>query len=271
MRNIIWIISVLCLSCMGYAQKNTTTEVIIPEVSKSNTVANNPQQDPNYVYVAVQVRASPVRGMGSFEYEFTNRFMISQEAIEGLDRQRAFQCILQFVVEADGSFSDIMVVRDPGYGLGAEAARTMSTVNRWKPAIQNNNKVRSRFTLPIIMRKTKVPMRWRELADESGYGYISHAMAECGTDSFKQLFREAFMKTKYYVAGREYALRLDISIDESGELSNIILTNLVEEIELSTQELTKMVQSLAKWLPTRVNGTPVKHDIYMLIGIDIKK
>lgn len=268
MKRITLCISALCLSYMGYAQENTATETVAPDVSRSDTVPNNSQRDPNYVYVAVQVKASPVGSMRDFVQEFTNRFMISQEAIQGLNGMRSFQCILQFVVETDGSFSNIMVARDPGYGLGTEAVRTMSTVNRWTPAIQNNKNVRSRFTLPITIYKTGVPLRWNELADENGYGYMCYTMAECGTESFKQLFREAFMKTKYYVAGREYALRLDLSMDERGELSNIILINLVEEIELSTKELTDMVQSLAKWLPTRVNGIPVKDDVYMLIGIE---
>jgi protein TonB len=57
--------------------------------------------------------------------------------------------IMQFVVEKDGSISNIEVLRDIGGGCGSEAGRVIAKMPSWKPAIQNNNIVRSRFTLPV--------------------------------------------------------------------------------------------------------------------------
>lgn len=65
---------------------------------------------------------------------------------------KKIQVIVKFIVEKDGSLSDIVILRDPGYGAGKEALRVLSTMPKWKAAIQNNRKVRSHFTLPITIQ-----------------------------------------------------------------------------------------------------------------------
>lgn len=60
--------------------------------------------------------------------------------------------ILEFVVETDGSLSDIKVNRSPDPSLSQEAVRIVKMMPKWKPAHQNDKAVRSRFTLPIMFR-----------------------------------------------------------------------------------------------------------------------
>lgn len=54
-----------------------------------------------------------------------------------------------FIIEKDGSLSDIKVLRDIGYGTGAEAIRVLKTSPKWIPGKQNNNVVRTLYSLPI--------------------------------------------------------------------------------------------------------------------------
>ena len=55
-----------------------------------------------------------------------------------------------FVVEKDGSISDIKVIRDMGYGTGKEAIRVIKSCPvKWNPGEQNGKKVRMLFSLPI--------------------------------------------------------------------------------------------------------------------------
>lgn len=56
---------------------------------------------------------------------------------------------MQFVVEPDGSISNVKIVRDPGGGLGAEAARVVRNMPKWKAGRQNNRNVRVSFSLPV--------------------------------------------------------------------------------------------------------------------------
>ncbi len=57
---------------------------------------------------------------------------------------------VSFIVEKSGEMSDIQIVKDPGCGLGQEAARVAKTMPRWKPGNQNGNSVRVRMNLPIL-------------------------------------------------------------------------------------------------------------------------
>lgn len=56
---------------------------------------------------------------------------------------------LQFIVERDGSLTDMKILRDPGSGLGEEAARVLKISPHWSPGMQNGQKVRVQFTIPI--------------------------------------------------------------------------------------------------------------------------
>ncbi len=54
-----------------------------------------------------------------------------------------------FVVERDGSLSDIKVLNDPGYGSGKELIRVLKMIPNWKPAVLNGKPVRSNYNLPF--------------------------------------------------------------------------------------------------------------------------
>lgn len=57
---------------------------------------------------------------------------------------------VSFIVEKDGSLSDIQVVgKAIGYGLEEEALRLVKSMPRWTPGSQGNVPVRVRFVLPI--------------------------------------------------------------------------------------------------------------------------
>ncbi len=60
--------------------------------------------------------------------------------------------ITNFVVERDGSISDVQVVRGQDPSLDREAVRVIKTMPRWTPGQQRGKPVRVRFTLPVVFR-----------------------------------------------------------------------------------------------------------------------
>lgn len=60
--------------------------------------------------------------------------------------------IVQFVVEKDGSISDVRVVRSVDPSLDKEAVRVAKSMPRWIPGKQNGSAVRVKFTLPVSFR-----------------------------------------------------------------------------------------------------------------------
>lgn len=56
---------------------------------------------------------------------------------------------VSFVIEKDGSVSNIKVLRDIGGGCGEEAIRVVQNMPKWKPGRQRGRRVRTQFQLPI--------------------------------------------------------------------------------------------------------------------------
>jgi protein TonB len=64
-----------------------------------------------------------------------------------------FSSFYPFVIEKNGSLTDIKVLQNPGYGLDKEAIRVLKSLKtKWEPGIKNGNPVRTAFSLPIIIR-----------------------------------------------------------------------------------------------------------------------
>lgn len=57
--------------------------------------------------------------------------------------------IVQFIVQKDGSLSDLHVLRPVDPWLDAEAIRVIGTMPKWKPGMQHGQAVAVKFTLPV--------------------------------------------------------------------------------------------------------------------------
>lgn len=59
---------------------------------------------------------------------------------------------MSFVVEKDGTLTDIKVLKDLGYGTGEAAVRMLKKSKPWKAGIQNGRKVRVQYNLPLSLQ-----------------------------------------------------------------------------------------------------------------------
>lgn len=60
---------------------------------------------------------------------------------------------VQFVVERDGTFSDVHVLKDRCGGCAEEALRVVKSMPKWVPGYQRGKPVRVRFNLPVKFSK----------------------------------------------------------------------------------------------------------------------
>ena len=60
--------------------------------------------------------------------------------------------VLSFVVEKDGSLTNIQVLQSPDRSLGEEASRVLATSPKWEPGQQSSQKVRVKYTLPVMFQ-----------------------------------------------------------------------------------------------------------------------
>lgn len=59
---------------------------------------------------------------------------------------------VSFVVERDGSITDVRVVRSVDPSLDREASRVVRSMPRWSPGKQNGSTVRVKYTVPVVFR-----------------------------------------------------------------------------------------------------------------------
>lgn len=59
---------------------------------------------------------------------------------------------VSFVVERDGSITDVRVVRSVDPSLDREASRVVRSMPRWSPGKQNGSAVRVKYTVPVVFR-----------------------------------------------------------------------------------------------------------------------
>lgn len=235
---------VLCTS-IGYGQEMKVSERTLP-------VDQDQNRDPNEVYLAVQIKAEPYGGMAALNREFKARFNIPEVTIKDGSIMR-FQIIIRFIIEKDGSLSDIMTLRDPGSGLGEEAVRVLSEITKWKPAIQNNKNVRSQFTLPITIGKSDINIESK--AQWGDKAYLNTAVPIMGEYFYVERLREEYKKIRYHKF--EDKVNMYLSINEEGEVVGVEALNAEGMID-SSPELLELVKSLGRWLPARINKESIK-------------
>ncbi len=89
-------------------------------------------------------------GIEKFLQYVGNNFREPDLSNTRVEESKAIKVIVSFVIEKDGSMTDIKVLRNPGHGLGEEAVRVLkSQKTKWKPGVKNGKPVRTLYTLPI--------------------------------------------------------------------------------------------------------------------------
>lgn len=115
----------------------------------SGDLAKGVEAEDNGIYnsAGLQVQPKYPGGMDAFNEYVHRNFNVPE-----VDRDMTARIIVSFVVEKDGSLTDIKVLKDPGFGLGKEAIRVLKSMKKkWEPGVQNGKNVRASFTLPIAI------------------------------------------------------------------------------------------------------------------------
>lgn len=114
-----------------------------------DTQAGIPEEKVDEIFTIVEEQPSPDGGIKSF-YEFVSKNLNypAQARRMGMEG-RVF---VEFVVEKDGSLTDIKVVKGIGAGCNEEAVRVLSLAPNWNPGKQRGREVRVRMIMPIMFK-----------------------------------------------------------------------------------------------------------------------
>lgn len=127
---------------------NATELIIAPEAIAAPGKGEVIEAAPVEEKVFTAVEQNPEFPGGAAEmYKYLNKNIRYPPAASRANIQgRVF---LQFVVNTDGSITDVEVVKGVGFGCDEEAQRVVKGMPKWKPGRQSGRAVRVKYTLPV--------------------------------------------------------------------------------------------------------------------------
>ncbi len=107
------------------------------------------EEKPSEIFDFVEVMPEFVGGEDAFR-----KYLLSNLRYPGVAREAEIQgrVFISFVIERDGSITEVQVVRSVHPLLDDEAVRVISAMPPWVPGMQQSETVRVRFTLPVTFQ-----------------------------------------------------------------------------------------------------------------------
>lgn len=126
--------------------KDRTDVAIRNDIAVNTNESEEKKEVANKVFDVVEQQPSFNGNLNQYLSDNIKYPVVAQEnGVQG-------RVIVQFVVERDGSITDVKVVRSVDPSLDKEAVRVVKSMPRWSPGKQNGQAVRVRFTLPVLFR-----------------------------------------------------------------------------------------------------------------------
>jgi len=109
-------------------------------------IEDEPEEDYNEVFIIVEDQPGFPGGEAALQ-----RFLRDNIRFPAIAREAGIQgtVVVTFVIERDGSVSNVRVLRGIGGGCDEEAIRVVSMMPRWTPGKQRGRAVRVQFNMPI--------------------------------------------------------------------------------------------------------------------------
>ena len=101
------------------------------------------------VYMVTEVQPQFPGGMPAFMKYLTDNIQYPSEAKKNKTEGRV---LANFIVNIDGSISDVKIVDSLSPLMDAEAIRLLSSMPKWEPGRQRGKRVKVRYTFPVIFR-----------------------------------------------------------------------------------------------------------------------
>ncbi|MCV2483845.1 energy transducer TonB [Flavobacterium sp. SH_e] len=147
----ILVLTLICFIQITFSQilkENKDSKIPSSELFTSNEVI----KDKNHIYNISAIDTKPEFPEGNtFMYAFIDRNLNNPQELKG-------KVYASFVVEKDGSLSDIKIIRDVGFetkeeaiSIKEEAIRVLKLSPKWIPGKIRSKKVRTLVIIPIFI------------------------------------------------------------------------------------------------------------------------
>ena len=179
-----------------------------------------------------------------------------------------YTVVIQFVVNLDGTVSDVRALTNHGYGMETEAIRAIKKGPKWLPAIQNGRQVKASHKQPITYIVDNGPKKEGTVA--AGQGKVLNEVVMVSyTEPTNPTFPGGDSAWKKYLAVNangtvattngapegQYKTRVQFIVHPDGHISDITaLTHFGYGME---EEAIRVIKNSPNWIPATRNGTKV--------------
>ena len=187
---------------------------------------------------------------------------------EARDKGIQGRVFIGFVIEKDGSVSNVKVLRGIDKECDAEAVRVISSLPKWTPGMQEGKPVRVSYQIPINFKLTDEPSKQpakksdeskaKMQPDKNGVYQIVEEMPSFPGGETKLM--EYIAKNLTYpqeardkgIDGRVF---IGMVIEKDGSVSNVkVLRGIGGGCD---EEAVRVINSMPKWKPGMMKGDPV--------------
>ena len=139
----------LQVAAVGTSKQDGPEDAGLPPIEKTlgqgKGIIDEPAPKNDEPISIVQVQA---KFIGNWE-KFLTRNLNPNTPVDNGAAPGRYTVLVQFVVDIDGSVSDIRPLSSMGFGMEAEAIRVLKKATKWEPAIQNGHQVKAYRKQPI--------------------------------------------------------------------------------------------------------------------------
>ena len=127
----------------GDKGKNGVIEIYTTKAAKSQVKdlhLEEIKEDDDKIFVKVEVEASFPGGQRAWKNYLSKNLDVNVPVKNGC-KPGEYTVVIQFIVEKDGSVSDVRALTNHAFGMEEEAVRVMRLSSKWNAAMQNQKKV----------------------------------------------------------------------------------------------------------------------------------
>ena len=209
--------------------------------------------------------------------------------VEAKEKEIQGRVFINFVIEKDGSVSNVKVLRGIGGGCDEEAVRAVSSLPKWKPGIQKGKPVRVSYQIPILFKldnaqkaQDQDPKKEKQMVGEV------EKMVPYGPDKngVYQIVDEMPQYPGGETAMMEYVAKNVVypkEAQEKGISGRVFVGFIVEkdgsigEVKLlrgigggCDEEAIRVIKGMPKWKPGKQEGKPVRVSYQMPINFKLQ-
>ncbi len=199
---------------------------------------------------------------------------------EAREKGIAGRVFVNFIIEKDGSVSNVKVLRGIGGGCDEESVRVISALPKWKPGKQNGKPVRVSFIIPIIFKLDNDISTAKSdekenvgKADIKSDGEVIYQTVDEMPEfpgGVEAMFKFIAENVKYPESAKENNLQgrviVKFVIEKDGSVSNVeVGRGWGNELD---DEAVRVVKAMPKWKPGKQDGKPVR--VSFMLPINFK-